>query len=462
MNWTNSLGDSGIDIDFCTGNNTRLTEYYCSPNSQSAFSNVNCPKGCVDGACVPYFIISNLENIGENIYPSGSEFNVIIETAESDGSYPEPEEGFDVQIYITLDFLEDVDLGDIDPIDRRAYKLDQQYDFTLLPDTIINDYWTDFRNWDEKYLAGFFIRPNGDLYKWRGINVGIKEHEYISTLNNKYYEDPSLLVDAENPLLRYVGPIDQLAYELDQQYNFLPDYISENYYYNSRGWNEKYLPNFFIRPNGFLYRWGGTLETSTRIAKLDSNYWDDPSLLVDVPNPSAGRTFLFGESANYIGNGIWNIKGNFPDEIGGYDFTASLYCSNNNTVCAEKYGISSQVELSLKFNVCTSQFSSRLSPAICPPHGTQTRIYIDENQCSVKPDEIIICIPGECSGCFIDNRCIPYSIRLENKLGEDSYCDITGNLALQKGDNAKCQNNYECFSNECSEQCLLVGLGNGE
>ncbi|PIN93937.1 hypothetical protein COU54_01070 [Candidatus Pacearchaeota archaeon CG10_big_fil_rev_8_21_14_0_10_31_24] len=34
--------------------------------------------------------------------------------------------------------------------------------------------------------------------------------------------------------------------------------------------------------------------------------------------------------------------------------------------------------------------------------------------------------------------------------GFDAYCNYDGNVKRQKGDDATCQNNYECFSNECS------------
>ncbi|MCH7759649.1 hypothetical protein IID20_04820 [Patescibacteria group bacterium] len=93
------------------------------------------------------------------------------------------------------------------------------------------------------------------------------------------------MFDFENPLFKYQGPIDELAYYLDQQHDFQLDQ-SQNYYYNLRGWEEKYWPGFFIRPNGDLYRLEDTLETSIRIARLDSSYWDDPSLLIDVADPS--------------------------------------------------------------------------------------------------------------------------------------------------------------------------------
>jgi len=208
----------------------------------------------------------------------------------------------DSRYYANPGLLVDVEnslIKNIDPVDQLAYFLDQKYDYSLLPNTIENNYWIDSRGWDEKYLASFFIRPNGDSYRWLGSNVGIRDHEYLGRLSSKYYDDPSLLVDVENPLFRYLGPMDLLAYELDQKYNFRPDFISQDHYYNSRGWDEKYWPNFFIRPNGFLYQWKGSLETSIRIAILDSKYYDNPTLLVNVVDPSLVKRIFEGSSKGF-------------------------------------------------------------------------------------------------------------------------------------------------------------------
>ncbi|MFT4311564.1 MAG: DsbA family protein [Candidatus Woesearchaeota archaeon] len=49
------------------------------------------------------------------------------------------------------------------------------------------------------------------------------------------------------------------------------------------------------------------------------------------------------------------------------------------------------------------------------------------------------------SGCQINGNCIPIGIRAEGK-----YCDIDGEMKEQLEDNAICQNNYECQTNQCS------------
>ncbi len=54
-----------------------------------------------------------------------------------------------------------------------------------------------------------------------------------------------------------------------------------------------------------------------------------------------------------------------------------------------------------------------------------------------------------CTGCEQDNKCLPYGTRITQK-SEQNYCDINGALKLQKPLQEKCDNNYECNSNACS------------
>ncbi|MFN8392503.1 MAG: M64 family metallopeptidase [Bdellovibrionota bacterium] len=87
----------------------------------------------------------------------------------------------------------------------------------------------------------------------------------------------------------------QLAYELDKVYNFELRY--GDYYYNKLGNNEKYIQGtknsasslywYVIYPNGRLYEWTGQLSTSTYITTVPSDFYNDPSKLFNVVQPSA-------------------------------------------------------------------------------------------------------------------------------------------------------------------------------
>jgi len=79
---------------------------------------------------------------------------------------------------------------------------------------------------------------------------------------------------------------------------------------------------------------------------------------------------------------------------------------------------------------CTPQWSCKVEPAVCPPHGTQNTICKDVSGCvkgegSIRNQQIQ-CSPGLCSGCYVprwfgdennDNKCIPYGFRFEQASG---------------------------------------------
>lgn len=83
----------------------------------------------------------------------------------------------------------------------------------------------------------------------------------------------------------------------------------------------------------------------------------------------------------------------------------------------------------LEIDSCLGSWECKLEPALCPPHGVQTRTCV-QNSCSydsednVKVQEIQ-CSPGVCSGCYVprwfdatlDNTCIPYGFRFEKQTG---------------------------------------------
>jgi len=63
-----------------------------------------------------------------------------------------------------------------------------------------------------------------------------------------------------------------------------------------------------------------------------------------------------------------------------------------------------------------------------------------------------------CDGCITDSRCLPIGTRIIVD-GQPSYCSIDDEFANQKGEDAACQNNYECTSNLCVDgKCVSPGL----
>lgn len=72
-------------------------------------------------------------------------------------------------------------------------------------------------------------------------------------------------------------------------------------------------------------------------------------------------------------------------------------------------------------------WSCKTEPAICPPHGYQTKTCLNYNYESMEyetSENRIYCNPGICSGCYVpqwfgnkggDNKCIPYGFRFEQQ-----------------------------------------------
>jgi subtilisin family serine protease len=259
-----------------------------------------------------------------------------------------------------------------DALSQLAYNLDQQYGIEAFAGSVENNYWQNCRGLNERYLVGFYILPNGELYRWGG---SIEASTLVTTLDSSYYNDPTLISNAQDPsaigvtatisgstltidpaadfagsfqvtvaatdgvetvrqtfsvtvtnstptlssiadqtishttdtllmalsgsdadgdLLTYsveIGsdPMAQRAYDLDQQYGIeaYASSIENNFWQNYRGLNERYLVGFFILPNGELNRWGGSIEASTMVATLDSNYYNDPTMISDAQAPAA-------------------------------------------------------------------------------------------------------------------------------------------------------------------------------
>ncbi|MEI6731538.1 MAG: hypothetical protein WCK90_02540 [archaeon] len=149
-----------------------------------------------------------------------------------------------------------------------------------------------------------------------------------------------------------------------------------------------------------------------------------------------------------------------------------LLLCDAQTGCIDGHTNSISINIA-KVNKCTPKIMCVISPNICPASGVQIKECQDIENCqgpttSSRTSEEIKCNPGECSGCELDSKCIPYGFRIQVNLFNNNpgtfntYCDITGKLELQKvkesnGNWAKCQNNYECDSNVCSSgECIEV------
>src|SRR5262249_10319464 len=117
----------------------------------------------------------------------------------------------------------------------------------------------------------YYILPGGDFYRW-----GVATSVFVANVGGAAYSDPMLLWNAQAPASA------ASAYSLRQTHGLTDP--GHGYYQNTRGLNEKYLVGtgnqwFYLMPTGDLYRWGGTLATSTLVGNAGVAAWFDPSLL---------------------------------------------------------------------------------------------------------------------------------------------------------------------------------------
>lgn len=116
--------------------------------------------------------------------------------------------------------------------------------------------------------------------------------------------------DADGQTIYYEVEVigDELSV-LDNEHGF---WSGGNYYDNYLGQNERWIRDagnqwHYLLPNGELHRWDGSFEASPLIATLNSEVYDDPSLLTDpqaVPVEASivGGALIVTPAEGYIGN----------------------------------------------------------------------------------------------------------------------------------------------------------------
>ena len=108
--------------------------------------------------------------------------------------------------------------------------------------------------------------------------------------------------------------------------------------------------------------------------------------------------------------------------------------------------------------ICKPKWQCIMEPEICSSSGKQTKICKDIS-CGMEPiKEEISCSEGECSGCILADKCLPYGYRTKIE-GDGFYCSINNELEIQKEEGESCDNHHECTSNLCiNDECISQGL----
>lgn len=105
-------------------------------------------------------------------------------------------------------------------------------------------------------------------------------------MDASYYADPSKLYNAPMPASSDGTSVAQLAYDLDQQHDLR---FGGSFYEGLLGLDEKWLLGgngwYFIKTDGGVYRWKGSIAESELLGRLDASYHADPSKLYDAIQP---------------------------------------------------------------------------------------------------------------------------------------------------------------------------------
>ncbi|MAF35991.1 hypothetical protein CL622_02635 [archaeon] len=138
-----------------------------------------------------------------------------------------------------------------------------------------------------------------------------------------------------------------------------------------------------------------------------------------------GNVYVPHASATYDDKCAYNQAGN-PDTMNDKNLLFEAYCFE------DEYGYG------YDYHYCPNGCEDgECIPFFGEPDKRESR---DEN----TPKTITFC-----QGCQLDQHtCLPVGTRLEKK-GEAYYCDVNKEMILEKENEEKCQNDYECVSNNC-------------
>jgi len=198
-------------------------------------------------------------------------------------------------------------------------------------------------------------------------------------------------------------------------------------------------------------------------SKYQSIFWTHENVLVEVDN-SQGKILTEEEmdeiSSEKIIDLLENLQDNSFEYVGYEDFSidSPFYgqIESGLQLCSS--------DLKNETDLCSPSWSCKTEPVICPEHGFQTRICIDNFCGNVPREERIECSPGICSGCYIPkwfgydragDRCIPYGFRFSNVIGQEEDIIPYGKIERTNLNEGDYGNDYSLII-ESNESAVLI------
>jgi hypothetical protein len=402
-----NVSDYCLDSQTCQihfGSNYCVNEVLCFSDGIIGLSARNCPNGCSNGACGYYpeecssydfncdgKITLDDSKVIEDLWKNGVLINANNVTAYG-------AKCSNLGAFLGELWRAGISSVPISEVTRTATKISSCQSCSSLIDKIKNP--TDFNNngvdwrlsWNYTWENPIYI--NGQAYDSKDYSAS-----WQTNYDNKYY---------------YIG---YNVYVLDDKTVNVGDYLEYmtesdicqvQSFWSSDKENKIYVCNWDILSQ--------KQQIENYEYKQQNIFWFNDNVLVQIYN--YGNKHLTEEETqklaekrfNEFFNDIKNNEGKYVSwEYFGIDYPASDLIYNDLSNCPSN----------ISQDTCSSCWTCKIEPVICPEYGYQTQTCID-NCCGKDKRELQQdCTPGICSGCLVpkwfgyegSKKCIPYGFR---------------------------------------------------
>lgn len=201
-------------------------------------------------------------------------------------------------------------------------------------------------------------------------------------------------------------------------------------------------------------------EENVRVLWINNNivfeFYGGKSIVYDDSN-------VLLESQMKLNQFMERLKNNYYEYAGGY-----LPYEYENILANDLQNCPSEVLPSVNPDTnetCSACWSCKIEPIICPEHGYQTRVCIDNCCNQDRREEQIYCSPGICSGCTMpkwfgsdwDSKCVPYGFRFEMQEGDEDK-----NQKLEEGLSEDGRINLTIIDSENAKLYFILDNGYSE
>ena len=391
------------ETDYCSG--SELVKYFCNGQRNNInYTFYTCPNGCSDGACIQF------NQTTTTCTDSDNGLNYYIKGTSSKGQ--EQLTDFCVN---SIKLSEAICNVDNNPANAQYDCPNGCSDGACISSTPLEI--TDCNN-----MMNFVKNPKS--FNFESEDYELQDYSNYSGVvwdENKqksYYSNYASWSSNSDNGYRYVS-IEMSVFDysfdiknwLDQQINW--NLCKVDYYYD----NDKQNPVYVCNGNAL---WNSDATPSNYV---DTIWASDNKIM---------RVYTSSYDYNNYDNNQENLKeqklNDFIDALKGKEQTQYVgweYFSVDWPLRGIIEQMVNSCGSSIPEDTCSPSWTCKTEPAVCPPHGYQTRTCTDY-ACDSEPKTTELeCTPGICAGCMVprwfeysgDSTCIPYGTRFNQQTG---------------------------------------------